>query len=144
MTNSKLGYKRKYAMAKHHAWAGSILLAILGTIRWFTDDTEWYQKDIIFIIAGILIIIYILVALLFTYRFRSGLIEGTTTNQQSVNQQSKQSDNLKPTLSPKEQEKIEKKKVKTESKGLKKLAKAQQKKEKKSSKKTTDDKEKRL
>jgi preprotein translocase subunit SecF len=133
MTKSKPGYKRKYAMAKHHAWAGSILLAILGAIRWFTDDTEWYQKDIIFIIAGIFIIIYILIALVFTYRFRSGLAEETPNIQQVSNQQTAQSNNSKPTLSPKEQEKIEKKKAKAESKRLKKLAKAQQKKEKKSS-----------
>ena len=133
MATSKPEYKRRYAMAKHHAWAGSILLAILGAIRWFTDGTEWYQKDIIFIIAGVLIIIYILIALVFTYRFRSGLAEEIPTIQQPSNQESKQSDNFKPILSPKEQEKIEKKKTKAESKRLKKLAKAQQKKEKKSS-----------
>ena len=130
---NKSEYKRNYAMAKHHAWAGSVLLAILGAIRWFTDDTEWYQKDIIFILAGILIIIYILIALVFTYRFRSGLAtEETNVSQIRLNQKDQTMVNSI-NLSPKELEKIEKKKGKAESKRLKKLAKSQQKNEKESS-----------
>ncbi|MBS3748099.1 MAG: hypothetical protein KGY65_03240 [Candidatus Thermoplasmatota archaeon] len=134
MTNTnKSEYKRKYAMAKHHAWAGSVLLAILGAIRWFTDDTEWYQKDIIFILAGVLIIIYILIALVFTYQFRSGLATEETNVRKISSNQKDQTMVNSINLSPKELEKIEKKKEKAESKRLKKLAKSQQKKEKESS-----------
>lgn len=130
--NNKSEYKRKYAMAKHHAWAGSVLLAILGAFRWFSDDAEWYQKDIIFIILGLLIIIYIVIALVFTYRFRSGLASEETIDRQIRSNQKHQTKNTT-ILDPKEQEKIEKKKAKAESKRIKKLAKSQQKKEKKSS-----------
>ena len=130
--NNKSEYKRKYAMAKHHAWAGSVLLAILGALRWFSDETEWYQKDIIFILLGILIIIYIVIALGFTYRFRSGLTTQETSDIQIRSNQKHQTKNTT-ILDPKEQEKIEKKKAKAESKRIKKLAKSQQKKEKKSS-----------
>jgi uncharacterized membrane protein YuzA (DUF378 family) len=130
----KTDYKRKYAMAKHHAWAGSVLLAILGAIRWYAIDTEYPQKDLIFIIFGILIIIYILIALFFTYRFRSGLAEEETQiNQRNISNQSSSQPNSETSLSPKDLAKIEKKKAKAESKQLKKLAKAKEKQEKKSS-----------
>lgn len=132
--SKKADYKRKYAMAKHHAWAGSVLLAILGAIRWFVDDNTYPQKDLIFITLGILLILYILIALLFTYRFRSGLAEEETNIQQQISTDRSTSQTESSTvLSPKELAKIEKKKAKAESKRLKKLAKTKEKEEKKSS-----------
>ena len=133
MNQSKINrYKRNYAMARHHAWAGSVLLAILGAIRWFIADTPSQQKDLLFITAGIILIIYILISLFFTYRYRSGLAE-----QQSINSQPSSSQDIntisQSDLSAKEREKIEKKKAKAETKRLKKLAKAQEKQNKKSS-----------
>lgn len=132
----KADYKRKYAMAKHHAWAGSVLLAILGAIRWFISDTTYPRTDLIFIIIGILLIVYILIALVLTYRFRSGLIEEETRIQQHIIMNKDQSSNPSistTALSPKEQAKVEKKKTKNESKQLKKLAKVKEKEDKKSS-----------
>lgn len=125
-------YKRRYAMAKHHAWAGSVLLAILGALRWFAIDISYPQTDLIFIIAGLLLILYILIALIFTYRFRSGLStkEVIVTQQSNSNQSSTQKETS--SLTTKERAKIEKKKAKAEAKKLKKLAKAQEKQKKKS------------
>jgi len=130
----KADYKKKYDMARHHAWAGSVLLAILGATRWFVQDVTYQYKDLLFIIAGIVIIMYILIALFFTYRFRSGLITVQQNNdQQVIINQSNSLPNEYAELSPKEQEKIEKKRAKNESKQLKKIAKAKEKEEKKSS-----------
>jgi hypothetical protein len=130
--NKKTDYKRKYAMAKHHAWAGSVLLAILGAMRWFVMDSTYLHKDLIFIIAGLLIITYILIALFFTYRFRSGLAEEVQVQQQIITNKSSDSVESTTILSPKEQEKIEKKKAKAESKKRKKIAKTKEKEEKNS------------
>lgn len=131
--SKKTDFKRKYAMAKHHAWAGSVLLAILGAVRWFVTGSDYPQKDLIFIIIGILLIMYILIALVFTYRFRSGLSEEQNQIQQQIITAQPSSNNDSTTvLSPKELAKIEKKKAKAESKRLKKIAKAKEKEEKKS------------
>ncbi len=128
----KADYKKKYDMARHHAWAGSVLLAILGATRWFVQDVTYQYKDLLFIIAGIVIIMYILIALFFTYQFRSGLITVQKNNdQQVIINQSNSLPNEYAELSPKEQEKIEKKRAKNESKQLKKIAKAKEKEEKK-------------
>lgn len=131
--NKKAEYKRKYAMAKHHAWAGSVLLAILGAMRWFVMDTTYPHKDLFFIIAGILLIIYILIALVFTYRFRSGLAEEEIQfQQQNITNKKTNSMGSPSILSTKELEKIEKKRAKAESKKQKKIAKAKEKEEKNS------------
>lgn len=132
--SKKTDFKQKYDMARHHAWAGSVLLAILGAVRWFVTDTEYPQKDLLFIILGIILILYILIALVFTYRFRSGLAEAQNqVQQQIINTQSSSNNDSTTVLTPKELAKIEKKKAKAESKRLKKIAKAKEKEEKKSS-----------
>lgn len=126
--------KNRYAIAKHHAWAGSVLLAILGALRWFTTDSDYPNIDLYFIVAGILIISYILVALMFTYRFRSELSQNKISfSQQEKNEKMISSKESAQGLSAEEQAKIEKKTAKTESKRLKKMAKAKEKEEKKSS-----------
>jgi hypothetical protein len=128
-------YKHRYALAKHHAWAGSVLLAILGALRWFISDTEYPQQDLYFIIAGILIIIYILIALFFTYRYRSGLSQNEGIIQIPIerNNESQSMVESSQPMNQKEQEKIQKKLAKKESKRLKKMNKAQEKEDKKSS-----------
>jgi len=136
MNKVKSGYKSKYAMAKHHAWAGSVLLAILGATRWFTQDMDIQYNDLFFIIAVIGLISYILIALLFTYRFRTGL----NSDQQEKDgdkrnniQSSGSLNDVQANVSAKEIAKLEKKRSKNESKRLKKLAKAKEKQEKDSS-----------
>ena len=132
---TKKDYKHRYAIAKHHAWAGSVLLAIIGAIRWFISDTEYPKHDLYFIIAGIIIIVYILIALFFTYRFRSGLSQNEEIIQRqktSYDEQQNTSDSSQ-LMIQKEQAKIQKKLAKTESKRIKKIDKAKEKQEKKSS-----------
>ena len=132
---TKKDYKHRYAIAKHHAWAGSVLLAILGALRWFISDTEYPKQDIYFIIAGIIIIIYILIALFFTYRFRSGLSinEEIIQRQKTSNDEQQNTSDSSQLLIQKEQAKKQKKSAKTESKRIKKIDKAKEKQEKKSS-----------
>jgi hypothetical protein len=131
----KTDFKHRYAIAKHHAWAGSVLLAILGALRWFISDTEYPQQDFYFIMALILIITYILIALLYTYRYRSGLSQNEGIIQGKINRnvESRSTVDSSQISSQKEQVKIEKKLAKTENKRLKKITKAQQKEDKKSS-----------
>ena len=65
--------KKKYAISKHHAWAGSILLAILLAIRIFFETSNIREYNQLILIIGFFIIIYMLIALIFTYKYRSGL-----------------------------------------------------------------------
>ncbi len=118
--------KTKYAMAKHHAWAGSILLAILLAIRVFFETTENQINDTLFLTIGILLVLYILVALLFTYRYRSGLstTEEKTNNifpSEAITKEKIQSDLEKERL------KLEKKRIKAEVKASKKQRKEEEK-----------------
>lgn len=111
--SKKTEIKRKYDLARHHAWAGSVLLAILGAISWivgFSTDS-WYYSLII--ISGIIIIPYILVSLFFTYTYRSSL----TSDEEAPTLQT--IDNHKDKIYAK----LEKKKAKNELKHAKKLEK---------------------
>ena len=132
---TKKDYKHRYAIAKHHAWAGSVLLAILGALRWFISDNEYPKQDLYFIITGIIIIVYILIALFFTYRFRSGLSqnEEIIQRQKTSNDEQQDTSDSYQLMIQKEQAKIQKKLAKTESKRIKKIDKAKEKQEKKSS-----------
>ena len=61
-------YKRKYHAFRHHAWAGLGFLSVVLAIRLiFLEQTD-ILTPIIFILA-----IYIIIALIFTYIYRSGL-----------------------------------------------------------------------
>ena len=65
-----------YDLARHHAWAGTVLLSVLLAIRIFfemADDN--IIPDTIFIILGVIIAFYTLGALLFTFRYRRTLIQ---------------------------------------------------------------------
>ena len=61
-------YIRKYQTFRHHAWAGTGFLSVCLAIRLLFQDYSLYLNPII-----ILLIIYIVVSLLFTYRYHEGL-----------------------------------------------------------------------
>jgi purine-cytosine permease-like protein len=65
--------KKKYRISKHHAWAGSILLAILLAIRIFFETSKIREYNQLILIIGFFIIVYMLISLIFTYKYRSGL-----------------------------------------------------------------------
>ncbi len=111
--------RKKYAISKHHAWAGSILLAILLAIRIFFETMNIKEYDKLFLIIGIIIIIYMLISLIFTYKYRSGI----SFNEKSINViiSSKNSENNKiKERYDKNSAKIQKKKAKERLKELKK------------------------
>ena len=110
-----MDYKKRYAIAKHHAWAGSVLLAILSAIRIFFETSNQEINDIIFITFGFFLVLYILIALVLTYKYRSGLID----QQKPLSIQRYDQEKLEKQVS-KEQLKIKKKKAKNQVKKQKK------------------------
>jgi hypothetical protein len=108
-------YKRKYEIFRHHAWAGTAFLSILLALRYFIASIPRY----IFIPVGILLIVYILIALVYTYRYGAGL-SGTRDRGRSA--ELSEMENAQ-TPGP-EGLKIEKKRAKTEAKVRKKEQKA--------------------
>jgi hypothetical protein len=117
--------KKKYHAARHHAWAGSVFLAILLAIRIFfeTSDTYFEHMNIIILLIGAIIVVYTLTALFYTYKYRSGLtLEEKNGQVQAV------SDDVEKERIHAE---VEKERLKVE----KKKAKAKAKREKKSNKK---------
>jgi len=112
-------YKQKYDVARHHAWAGSVLLAVLIAIRGFFEITDIKLNDTIIVIIGIILIIYILTSVFYTYKYRSGL----TDEQQKIEVHVKSKDNKKQELESeveKQRLKVEKKKAKIDAKKTKK------------------------
>ena len=97
--------KKKYNMARHHAWAGTVILSVVLAIRILIPDIP----DIILYVVVLLLVIYILIALFFTYKYRSGLSarESVVSVDSSVEIE-------------RERLKLEKKKAKTEVKKVKK------------------------
>jgi len=70
MNNDDLSsYKKKYGIYRHHAWAGGILLSVLFAIRYLISDIP----DIILLPLIFILVLYILIALFFTYKYRAGL-----------------------------------------------------------------------
>jgi hypothetical protein len=108
-------YKRKYDMSRHHAWAGSVLLAVLLAVRIFLETSEIQIDDWIIISIGVILVIYTLTAVFLTYKYRSGL---------SVSQEQVVQVKVEPSKTDadieKERLKIEKKKAKAEAKKAKK------------------------
>jgi purine-cytosine permease-like protein len=119
MTNDLSDIKKKYAISKHHAWAGSILLAILLAVRIFFETSDINEYNQIILIIGLFIIIYMIISLIFTYKYRLGL----TIDEKSINlstssnniEKSKNNEKFNKNLA-----KIEKKKAKEKLKELKK------------------------
>jgi hypothetical protein len=67
-----LEYKRKYEISRHHAWAGTVFLSLLLTLRYIFISIP----NVIFIPLASLLSLYILAGLVFTYRYRAGLSAG--------------------------------------------------------------------
>lgn len=109
MKKDLMEYKRKYNSFRHHAWAGLGFLSVVMAFRLLFHESADILNIVIF-----LLIIYIIVSLLFTYRYRAGLSaeEKTVTK---IIEQSKDDIDLE-----KERLKIEKKKAKVEAKTKKK------------------------
>jgi len=104
-------YKRKYEIFRHHAWAGTAFLSILLALRYFITAIPRY----IFIPLGTLLIVYILIAVLYTYRYRAGLSRRRESDRQSQPTGIPGGQTVAP-----ESLKIEKKKAKSEAKTRKK------------------------
>jgi len=114
MTRKKLAeYKRKYNAFRHHAWAGSVILAVFAILTALLPEHTQILTPFIFIL-----IIYIVVSLIFTYRYRSGLsAEDTVVKVEPSVEIEKERLNAE---IEKEILKVEKKKAKAEAKKSKK------------------------
>lgn len=111
-----LEYKKKYQAFRHHAWAGLGFLSVALAVRLILLESSEILTPIIFILM-----LYILIALLFTYKYRTGLSAPDETIK----------------IQPSDEIEKEKIKAETEKKRLKlekKKAKAEAKKEKKAKK----------
>jgi len=112
MNNKDLNLqKRKYHIFKHHTWAGLGFLAVLFALRFIFPLSTTILQPIIFIL-----IIYILIALFLTYKYRSELSVQPDSLTTSIDSK-KQKSNKK---NEKYQFKIEKKRAKAEIKSKKK------------------------
>ena len=103
--------KRKYDVARHHAWAGSVLIGILLAIRIFLEISEININDWIIVFIGLILVVYTLIAVFFTYKYRSGL----SAEQKNIVEVKISSGDVE-----KKRLKVEKKKVKVEAKKAKK------------------------
>ena len=104
-------YRRKYEIFTHHAWAGTAFLSILLALRYFVGAIPHY----IFIPLGTLLIVYILIAVLDTYRYRAGLSKRHESDQPSQPTGKSGAQTVAPVSL-----KIEKKRAKSEAKARKK------------------------
>ena len=111
--------RKKYAISKHHAWAGSILLAIILAIRIFFETSKNNEYNQIILIIGFFIIIYMIISLIFTYKYRSGLSLDDKSINLSISSNNVENSKMKE-KSDKNISKIEKKKAKERLKELKK------------------------
>ena len=108
-------YTRKYETFRHHAWAGTAFLSILLALRYFITAIPRF----IFIPLGTLLIVYILICVLYTYRYRAGL-----SKRQEYDQPSQPTGRPGGQTVAPESPKIEKKRAKSEAKARKKEQKA--------------------
>lgn len=113
-------YKKKYHMYRHHAWAGSVLLAVLIAVRGFLELSSVSINDWIIVIIGLFLVFYILISVFLTYKYSSGLKADSETVIEH-----KYSDEVE-----KERLKLEKKLAKNKAKIQKKAAKEEHKKKK--------------
>ena len=109
-------YKRKYHAFRHHAWAGLGFLSVVIAIRLIFFEQAELLTPIIVILA-----IYIVVALIFTYRYRSGLSAEETVVKAEPSVEIEK-EKIKAEVE-KERLKVEKKKAKSEAKSKKKVGK---------------------
>ena len=108
--------KKKYHAFRHHAWAGLGFLSVVLAFRLIFLDQAEFLTPIVVILA-----IYIMIALLFTYKYRSGLYaEETVLKVEPSVEVEKEKIHAEV---EKEHLKIEKKKAKAEAKKAKKSTK---------------------
>jgi hypothetical protein len=72
-TQAQNNYRRKYDISRHHAWAGLGFLSVALALRYLFPSLP----DRVSSAAILILIAYILFWLSLTYRYRSGLKEGT-------------------------------------------------------------------
>lgn len=107
-------YKRRYHAFRHHAWAGLGFLSVFLAVRIILGENSPAIMDYIIF----LLLLYIVIALLFTYRYRSGLsVKDEIVQVQTSVEVEKERINAGV---KKEPLKLEKKKVKAEAKKVKK------------------------
>ncbi len=126
-------YKKKYDMSRHHAWAGSVLLAVLIATRSFLELSNVKVNDTIVVAIGLILVFYTLASVFLTYKYRSGLNSEQKKVVEVVHHESK--DDLEKKKIDAEVEKkrlkLEKKKAKAEAKKAKKQQKEKEQQEKK-------------
>ena len=108
-------YGRKYNAFRHHAWAGLGFLSVLLVIRIIVPSLS----EIIHPILAVLVI-YVVVSLLFTYKYRAGLTGEKVIQIQPSDEIEKE--RMKVEVE-RERLKVEKKKAKIEAKKAKKTEK---------------------
>ena len=106
-------YKRKYQAFRHHAWAGLGFLSVALAVRIIFPDSAYILTPIIFVL-----LIYISVALILTYKYRTGLSSEEKIVQVSPSVEIEK-ERLKSEVE-KQRLKTEKKKAKAEAKKAKK------------------------
>ena len=72
-------YKRKYEISRHHAWAGTAFLSVLLALRYLVASIP----NEIFIPIGSILALYILIGLVFTYKYSAGLSAGQRADYKS-------------------------------------------------------------
>ena len=115
----KKGFREKYSVFKHHAWAGSVLLAVLLATRVFLEKLGVKNYDTLFVAIGSILVLYTLSAVILTYRYRSGLYVDSNMGNLHVHYPSDNPDVKR----EKQFLKTEKKKLKAEVKKIKKTRK---------------------
>ena len=99
--------KRRYELFRHHAWAGLGLLTVFLALRYFISSIPlWISLPV-----GSVLIVYILIGLIGTYRYSGGLSAPNETIDIKIYEENKGPDDDK---FAKTQAKIEKKKLKTD------------------------------
>ena len=107
-------YKRRYNLFRHHAWAGLGFLSVLLAVRiLFPELLELLQPILV------VLIVYVVIALIFTYKYRAGLSakQETVQHYKELEKEKIHADVEKKRL------KLEKKKTKAKIKAEKKLRK---------------------
>ena len=107
-------YKRRYNLFRHHAWAGLGFLSVLLAVRiLFPELLELLQPILV------VLIVYVVIALIFTYKYRAGLSakQETVYHSKELEKEKIHADVEKELL------KLEKKKTKAKIKAGKKLRK---------------------
>jgi uncharacterized ion transporter superfamily protein YfcC len=100
--------KRKYNIARHHSWAGTVILSVVLAVRIIIPDI--HNIILYFVVSAL--VIYILCSLSFTYKYRSGL----SSQEKSISVDAS-------VEIEKERLKLEKKRTKAEEKSMKKQVK---------------------